>query len=336
MVPAGVLWDTGLSENILVQESFKPDFEAFSYLISAAYIEGNRALTANIAQQFLESYPHAAWQAYIALGMLAFQAGVNAGEADQPTEVQNNMDWPHGDIEQGYKELDNADYWFTEAYRLFPTRFEVCDAFIKWQALSGNIALIPEPADPIQSGEKIDRIRFFSDIHGESSQRVSALAVELAAKYPNSPEVINLVLFTLFKERSWDNFLQLLTQSKSKYSIGTTNVFYDIVARVCSGNTDSAIDGILKENSSDSYAYIYNLGLLEISLKHFGKAFDVMKAAASKAPSIKRKAETLIHVSHIAKTLGKPELWESYQSAAVSLDPDCLLIPENSALLYGE
>ncbi len=334
-VGASLLWDTGLFGLILSQESSRSGPDDYLYLMSGAYISGNRALTASIAKQFFERFPDSAWQPYIALGVLAFQAGTNAGENSPAGDAVKVVDWTHRDEVVGYRELDNADFWFTSAYRLFPAKFEVLDAFMKWRMLSDDSVQIPDEIKNLQTDEQKDRIRFISEINGASSARISSLAVELAAKHLDSSEVLSLSLFTLFKERSWTNFLQLLNQSKNRGAGIRTDVFYDLAAAVCREDLAQAIQYIHEENSKDSYAYIYNLGLLEISLKNYGKALDAMIAAASKAPTAGEKSRALIHVSHIAKMQGNHDLSEAYKRSAISLDPNCLPIPENSSLLYG-
>jgi len=335
-VPKSILWDTGLFDVLLRQQTPAIDDESYLYLMSAAYSTDKQALAANFAGQYLQAYPDSAWQACIALGVLAFRAQLKSGAVNPPAVEPADIDWPHWGQDRGYCDIDNADFWFAEAFRRFPDQFDVLDAWMKWRLLSGDTAPVSKKIDSLPSDDRNDRIRFLAETQGASSRRTGALAVELAARYPDSPETINLVLFTLFREQSWDNFIHVLNQSKTREVSARIPGFYDIAAFVCNANPDAAVGIIENETSSGGYAAIYNLGLLQLYRKDYAKAAVAMKTAATKSTDDGQKVRALIHLSYIARINGNLAEAESYKRSAISLDPECLLIPENSALIYGE
>jgi hypothetical protein len=320
-LPPGLLWDAGLFE-LLAYAPLEPqsgdeaaEAERLELAASAAYLGALPALAAEAYAALVERYPDRSWRPYAALARL--EAGL---EAIAPALDEKASLLPP-DI-AGEPERSVASFWYERMRMLFPGDAEAALEYAAWLLSQARDREALALLRAITIRVPAEAVRLATLLARAEPARSRAIAFDLLARQPESPEALDAALALCYAGRLWPEYGALRADYAELAPRLARAWFWDGADAFAQGDYARAEAVFAQADLAyEGFSAAYNMGLAQMAQARYGDAARSFSAAAGKAPDNAAKAGAYTWEAKAHEGGAKPDAARSAYRAALQAHP---------------
>ncbi len=316
-LPPGLLYDLGLFE-LLAYGALEPggvdeaeEAERLELSASAAYLAASPALAAEAYAALAARFPERSWRPYAALARL---------EAANPPREEKSSLLP-ADI-AGEPQRGVASYWYERMAALFPGNAEAAMEYASWllgQARDREALSLLRGITPRSPAEAS---RLASLMARAEPGRARPIALDLVARYPESPYAVDTALAICYASRLLPDYGAIRADYAGLAGLLPRAWFWDGADAFAAGDYGKAeITFSQADLALEGFRASYNLGLAQLAQARDGDAATSFSTAASKAPDAAMRAAAHVWEAKAHEAGGRPDAARSAYRAAIQADP---------------